>query len=126
MPTSPTAEPSNRIALIGIGVAILVVAIKGFAYWTTGSLALYSDALEGFVNVATAVAAAIAVRMAQRPADTHHQYGHEKAEYFAAVLEGVLILVAAFLILRDAIAVLQSPQAVAKPWLGIAICARQR
>jgi cation diffusion facilitator family transporter len=121
MPTSATAEPSNRIAIAGIGVAVLVVAIKSFAYWTTGSLALYSDALEGLVNVATAIAAAIAIQMARRPADTRHQYGHEKAEYFAAVLEGVLILVAAFLILRDAIGALAAPQALVKPWLGLAI-----
>jgi cation diffusion facilitator family transporter len=116
-----TAEPGNRIAIAGIGVALLVVAIKMVAYWTTGSLALYSDALEGFVNVATAIAAAFALHMARRPADTRHQYGHEKAEYFAAVLEGVLILVAAFLILRDAIAALQTPVALVKPWLGLAI-----
>ncbi len=121
MPTSARAEPSHRIAIAGIGVALLVVAIKIYAYWTTGSLALYSDALEGLVNVATAIAAAIAIQMARRPADTRHQYGHEKAEYFAAVLEGVLILVAAFLILRDAVAALQAPQALVKPWMGLAI-----
>ncbi len=122
MPTNaPPTDQRSRIAVLGIAVALLVVAIKGVAYWITGSLALYSDALEGLVNVATAVAAAIALNMARRPPDTRHQYGHDKAEYFAAVLEGVLIIVAAFLILRDAVAALHAPHAILQPWSGLAI-----
>ncbi len=114
-------DATNRLAWTGIVIAVLVVGLKALAYWVTGSLALYSDALEGLVNVATAIAAAAAVHMSRRPADTHHQYGHHKAEYFAAVLEGVLILVAAFIILRDALAALQAPRALVQPWAGLAI-----
>ena len=107
--------------MTGIAVAILVVALKAVAYWQTGSLALYSDALEGIVNVVTAIAAAVAVHMSRRPADTRHQYGHHKAEYFAAVLEGVLILVAAFIILRDALLAFGSPRALTHTAAGMAI-----
>ena len=67
----------------------------------TGSVALYSDALESIVNVVTALVAP-RFQLARTPADRHHQFGHHKAEYFSAVLEGVLIVVAALLILREA------------------------
>ncbi len=68
----------------------------------TGSVALLSDALESTVNVATAFAALIAIRIAAKPADDNHPYGHHKAEFFSAVLEGVMIIVAALLILSEA------------------------
>ena len=100
-PSDIESDSTRRLAGIGIAVSIVVVGLKALAYWRTGSLALYSDALEGIVNVVTAIAAAIALWMSSRPADRHHQYGHHKAEYFAAVLEGVLILVAAIAILHE-------------------------
>ncbi len=108
-----------RIAGAGIVVSIVVVALKVIAYWRTGSLALYSDALEGIVNVITAIAATIAVHMAGRPADTRHQYGHHKAEYFSAVLEGVLIVVAAIAILHEVWASLSTPRVVEQTGAGI-------
>ena len=121
MPTLPDPQVSapQRLASIGIAVSIVVVGLKGLAYWHTGSLALYSDALEGIVNVITAIAAAIAVHMATRPADRHHQYGHHKAEYFAAVLEGVLILLAAFEIMREVVSSFGSTRALVQPSTGL-------
>ncbi len=91
-----------KLALIGIGVGVLVLALKYAAYVVTGSIALYSDALESIVNVATAIAAFVAVRLSAIPPDANHPYGHNKAEYLSAVLEGVLIVVAALAILRKA------------------------
>ncbi len=90
---------TSRIALGSIAVGTLVLVLKLIAWRMTGSIALYSDALESTVNVVTALAAYIAIRVAMRPADKTHPYGHSKAEYFSAVLEGVLIVVAALLIL---------------------------
>ena len=75
-----------RLAIGSIFVGTLVLAIKTLAWWLTGSVALFSDALESTVNVATAVAALIAIRIAARPADTSHPYGHHKAEFFSASL----------------------------------------
>ncbi len=57
------------IAAISLGVGLVVLGLKTLAWWLTGSVALYSDALESIVNVVTAVVALIAVRLAQRPAD---------------------------------------------------------
>ena len=85
-----------------IAVAVAVTGLKLAAFWQTGSAALYSDALESVVNLATAAMALYAVRVAQQPADRRHQFGHHKAEYFSAVVEGVLIAVAALLILQEA------------------------
>ena len=67
----------------------------------TGSVALYSDALESIVNVIAAAAAFWAIQVSHKPADQDHPFGHHKAEYFSAVLEGVLIGVAALLILVE-------------------------
>jgi cation diffusion facilitator family transporter len=79
-----------------------VLALKLVAYRLTGSIALLSDALESIVNVAASFAALVAIRVSQKPADQDHPYGHHKAEYFSAVAEGVLIVVAAGMILWEA------------------------
>ncbi|WP_249692033.1 cation diffusion facilitator family transporter [Stappia sp. WLB 29] len=91
-----------RVALASIFVGIAVLALKYLAYRWTGSVALYSDALESIVNVASAVAAFLAVWFAAKPADSNHPYGHHKAEYMAAVLVGVLIVLAALSIGHEA------------------------
>lgn len=112
---------TGRMALASIAIACFVLGTKYLAYWMTGSVALYSDALESIVNVVTAFVALIAVRISARPADRRHQFGHHKAEYFSAVLEGVLIIVAALLILNAAWQALREPRAFSEPWLGLAI-----
>ncbi|MBY0339457.1 MAG: cation diffusion facilitator family transporter [Acetobacteraceae bacterium] len=91
-----------NLAAGSVAVAVLVLALKLVAWWLTGSVALFADALESVVNVAASLAALAAVRYAALPADANHPYGHHKAEYFSAVLEGALILVAAFVILNEA------------------------
>lgn len=92
----------TRAALLSLIVGALVFALKYLAYHFTGSVALYSDALESIVNIVAAAAALIALRVAALPADPNHPYGHTKAEYFSAVLEGVLILFAAVTIFQEA------------------------
>ncbi len=94
--------PAERIAIGSVGVGCLVLALKGAAWWLSGSAALYSDALETTVNVAAGVITLVAIRLASKPADADHPYGHDKAEFFAAVIEGVLIVVAALSIFREA------------------------
>lgn len=90
------------VAAASVGIGIAVLALKGAAWWVTGSVALLSDALESIINVAASAAAFLALNISSRPADDNHPYGHHKAEYFSAVLEGVLIVVAAGSILREA------------------------
>jgi cation diffusion facilitator family transporter len=117
-----TRLPASRLTLVGlasIAVAVAVTALKFMAYWQTGSAALYSDALESIVNVATASIALYAVHVARQPADRRHQFGHHKAEYFAAVAEGVLIVVAALLILHEAYDAFVRPRALSHLAAGL-------
>ena len=102
--------PAARLAIGSVAVALAVLGLKLLAWWLTGSLALWSDALESLVNVAASVAALLAVRLADKPADREHPYGHHKAEYFSAVLEGVLVIVAAFSIALAAWEALAAPR----------------
>lgn len=110
-----------RLALGSIGIGVLVLGLKFLAWRLTGSVALYSDALESIINVATAIAAFVAVRVSAMPADDNHPYGHTKAEYLSAVIEGVLIILAALAILREAWAGFTAPRQIDAPALGLAI-----
>jgi cation diffusion facilitator family transporter len=116
-----STDPIIRAAAASIGVAVLVMAIKYAAYAITGSVALYSDALESIVNVVTAAAALIAIRVSAQPADSSHPFGHHKAEYFAAVLEGALIIVAALLILHEAYGAWLNPRTMTNAASGFLI-----
>ncbi len=75
----------EKAALLSAAIGALVTALKFGAFWLTGSIALYSDALESIINVVAAFCAFVAVRVAARPADDDHPYGHHKAEYFSAL-----------------------------------------
>ncbi|TBW33788.1 cation transporter [Siculibacillus lacustris] len=110
-----------RIAAGSIVVGLIVLALKLLAWWVTGSVALLSDGLESTVNVATAIAALIAIHVAARPADAKHPYGHHKAEFFSAVLEGVMIIVAAILIIHEAYKGFLAPQPLEAPLVGLLI-----
>ena len=116
-----TMDRRQKLAAGSIGVALLVLALKAAAYLQTGSVALFSDALESIINVVTAAVAFWTIRLAARPADADHPYGHSKAEYFSAVLEGVLIIVAALLIVREAWGAIHAPRPIEAPALGLAI-----
>lgn len=114
-------DSRQQLALGSIAVAIVVLGLKYAAYRVTGSVALYSDALESIINVATALVAFYAIRVSLQPADAEHPYGHSKAEYFSAVFEGALIIVAALLILREAYGAYLAPRRIEAPALGLAI-----
>jgi cation diffusion facilitator family transporter len=110
-----------KLAAGSIAVGCLVLALKYVAYLVTGSVALYSDALESILNVATAVAAFIAVRVSAEPPDANHPYGHQKAEYLSAIAEGVLILLAAMAIFYAAYNGLLRPKPIQTPLKGLLI-----
>lgn len=112
---------TRQIAIGSIVVGFLVLGLKLIAWAVTGSVALLSDGLESIVNVATAIAALVAIRIAARPADARHPYGHHKAEFFSAALEGAMIVVAAALIFREAWAGILAPRAIDAPFEGLAI-----
>jgi cation diffusion facilitator family transporter len=115
------ADRATKLAAGSVGIALSVLGLKAAAWWLTGSVALLADALESVVNVAAAVAALLAVRLSAEPPDANHPYGHAKAEYFSAVLEGALIIVASMLILNEAWGAWRNPHVPNVPWLGLAI-----
>lgn len=111
------------IALTSVAIALAVLGLKLVAWRVTGSVALFSDALESIVNVVTAVVALIAVRLGQRPADANLPYGYHKAEYFSAVFVGVMIIVAALLVGREAVLAFLAPSLPEALDIGVAISA---
>ena len=110
-----------RAAWGSLAVSIVALGLKLAAWWVTGSVALYSDALETIINVVAAVAALVALRVSARPADPGHPYGHQKAEYFSAVLEGMMVLGAAAAILHEVYGAWANPAVPDAPLLGMAI-----
>ena len=107
--------------MISVAVGLAVLGLKLLAWHLTGSVALFSDALESIVNVAASTAALVAISYRERPADANHPSGHHMAEYFSVVLVGVLIIVAAILILREAYAAFLSPRMFDAPAEGLAV-----
>ena len=97
---------------LSIATAIVTIAVKGFAWWITGSVGLLSDAMESFVNLASALFAVAMVTIAQRPADADHTFGHTKAEYFSSGFEGLLIVGAATAIIWPAVQRFITPQPI--------------
>ncbi len=84
----------RRYALLAIATAVATIGMKSAASILTGSVGLFSDALESGVNLLAAVTAYFSLWYAARPADENHTYGHQKIEFFASGLEGLLILLA--------------------------------
>lgn len=93
---------STKVAYGSLAVGLVVLGLKAYAAAATGSIALFSDALESVVNVVTAIVALVAVKLAARPADASLPYGYHKAEYFSAVVIGIFIAVAAIVIFNEA------------------------
>jgi len=108
-------------AWLSIVTAMATIALKGGAYWLTGSVGLLSDAMESLVNLAAAVVALLMIRVAARPADEDHAYGYSKAEYFASGFEGALIIVAAFAIAVTAVQRLFAPAPIEQLGLGLLV-----
>lgn len=108
---SASGPPAPRLSLglLSVAAAIITIGLKFQAYWTTGSIGLFSDAVESTANLAAALTALFALWYASRPADQSHPYGHEKIEYFASGVEGGLIVVTAGLIAWTAVGRLWEP-----------------
>ncbi|MCF8210344.1 MAG: cation diffusion facilitator family transporter [Rhodoferax sp.] len=104
-----------------IGVAVTTITLKTLAWYVTGSVGLLSDAMESFVNLASAVFALVMVTIAKRPADNDHPYGHHKAEYFSSGFEGILIMGVAMGIIWTAVVRLLNPQPLEELGWGLAL-----
>jgi cation diffusion facilitator family transporter len=114
--------PSPQTLLrASIAVAAITIALKTLAWYITDSVALLSDAMESFVNLASAIFALTMVTIAARPADEDHPFGHSKAEYFSSGFEGVLIIAAALGIIWAAGHRIFDPQPLQQLGWGLAL-----
>lgn len=111
----------EKFAWLSIAAALATIMLKTGAWWITDSVGLLADAAESIVNLVAAVAALIALRVAGRVADDDHHFGHSKAEYFSAAIEGAMIFVAAGFIIWQAVGRLLDPRPIDQVGLGLAI-----
>jgi len=116
-----TRKSLTRFAWLSIGAAVVTIGLKTGAYLITGSVGLFSDAVESVVNLIGGIMALAMLTIAARPADEDHAYGHGKAEYFSSGLEGGLILVAALSIAGTAVRRLITPQPLEAVGLGLVV-----
>jgi hypothetical protein len=103
---------------LSVSAAVITIILKTAAYFVTGSVGLLSDALESIINLVAAVSALLILRLAEKPPDEDHVYGHTKAEYFSSIIESVLIIFAAISIGYTAVDRLMHPKALEMVGLG--------
>ena len=118
-----TRSSLTKYAWLSIAAALVTILLKVFAWRITGSVGLLSDAAESLVNLAAAILALAMLSVAARPPDDSHHFGHDKAEYFSAAIEGILIFVAAVLIIIAAVDRLLHPQPLESLSIGVIISA---
>jgi cation diffusion facilitator family transporter len=116
-----TRPDLRKYAWLAIGTAVLTVLLKASAWAITGSVGLLSDAAESMVNLVAAIVALVSLTIAARPADDNHHFGHTKAEYFSAALEGIMVFVAAASIIYLGIERLLNPRPLESLGIGLAI-----
>lgn len=104
-------------------VAIVLFIIKIVAYYLTSSVSILTDALESTVNVAAGFIGLYSLYISSKPSDQNHPYGHGKAEFISAAVEGTLIAVAGFVIIYKAITNFIHPQPIQKLDYGILLIA---
>lgn len=100
----------KRFLHLSILAALTTILLKFAAYFQTGSMGFFSDALESLVNLFAAIIALILLHLSEKPADEEHEFGHGKAQYFSSALEGALIFIAAFSIIYTSIPKIFNPQ----------------
>lgn len=108
-----------KYAWLSVGTAVLTISIKYIAYLVTGSVGLFSDALEGIVNLVAALVVLTTLKIVEQPPDETHPYGHDKAEYFSSGIEGTLIVIAALTILYTSVQRLLTPEPLEQVGLGL-------
>lgn len=113
--------PPRLPIYLSIAAALATLALKWTAYYLTGSVGLFSDAVESGINLLAAVTAFLSLLYASKPVDPSHTYGHEKIEYFSSGLEGTLIVAAAGGIAWYAVLRLVTPQTLEALDIGAGI-----
>lgn len=112
----------TRIASIAVTASIVILALKFAAWVLTQSNAVLSDALESIVNVVASLMTLGAIRVATRPADANHPYGHGRVEFLSAAVEGGMLIAAGlFIIIHSAGAIFTHAEPIANTGPGLAL-----
>jgi cation diffusion facilitator family transporter len=118
-----TTQQNLRLQKIITLISIILFVLKIIAWYLTGSVAILTDALESIVNVIAGLIGVYSLYVSAKPKDYDHPYGHGKAEFLSAAVEGTLITVAGFIIIYEAINNLQHPHTIKKLDFGIMLVA---
>ena len=118
-----TTQQNLRLQKIITSISILLFILKIIAWYLTNSVAILTDALESIVNVIAGLIGVYSLYISAKPKDYDHPYGHGKAEFLSAAVEGTLITVAGFVIIYEAINNLQHPHTIKKLDYGIILVA---
>jgi cation diffusion facilitator family transporter len=118
-----TTQQNLGLQKIITAIAILLFVIKIVAWYLTNSVAILTDALESIVNVIAGLIGVYSLYVSAKPKDYDHPYGHGKAEFISAAVEGTLITVAGFIIIYEAIINLLNPHTIQKLDYGIMLVA---
>ena len=121
--SSASRSRLGRLLWLSVAAAVTTITLKMLAWQLTDSVGFLSDALESVVNLVAALVAMGMLRWASTPPDEQHLFGHEKAEYFSAGVEGALILLAAVSIGWAAVMRLIDPVELADIGIGVALSA---
>lgn len=100
---NPSKSATVKVQQWVVFTSIILFVIKVAAFYLTNSVAVLTDALESTVNVVTGFTGLYSLRLAAKPRDDNHPYGHGKIELISASFEGVLILVAGLIIVYESL-----------------------
>ena len=120
----PRHRPPDDLSLfawLSIAAAAVTILLKTLAWRITGSVGLLSDAAESLVNLVAAIIALVALKVSIRPPDKNHPFGHSKAEYFSAGAEGMMIFIAAAVIMYTAVQRFIHPRPIEDVGIGLLV-----
>ena len=121
VPVSEQRTLARSAAIASITVAVILVALKSWASWRTGSTAMLGSLADSALDLIASLATLTGVWIASMPADEDHRFGHGKAEALAAIFQVMLIALSAFGIAARAIMQLAGQQVTASADEGIAV-----
>lgn len=106
---------------VGIGVNVLLAALKFVVGLVAGSIAVTADAANNLSDAAGSIMSLVSVRLAQKPVDSEHPFGHGRMEYIGALGVGVLILLMGVELLKEGVGSIISPQPIGFSWLSLGL-----
>lgn len=116
-----TSDRRTRIAVLSITSNTILIIFKIIAGILSGSVSILSEAIHSGMDLVASFVAYFAVRKSSKPADKKHPYGHGKIEYISGLIEGVLIFIAAALIIIEAVKKIMEPSEIEQAYIAMAV-----